>query len=510
MLGQGAFGQVWLARDVVLDRDVALKLLKPGIAADERRLGDFMKEARATAKLNHPNIVTVFQVGRDETGVFIAMEYLEKGSLADELRRGGALSWRDATLAVRDAAAGLAEAHAVGMVHRDVKPANLMRSGRGLVKVADFGLVRSAMNDAEVTRTQPGMIMGSPGYMSPEQCRGEPVDHRSDIYSLACSYYQLLTRALPFEGAEMTAVMYKHCYEPFPHAGGRVEGLPDGVLRILSRASQKAPADRYGSAAEMLADLESVLATPEASHTFTGRTAAISPKPPAPVAPQSDRRGLPAALRGGSLAGNLTWAALLLLVGVLSALLFRHFQAMDRQASNRQKLPSGSQSAVAATVSPAPPATPALGTPASATVDLMHFIDPARDSCGAGQWQKRDNELISGDETPMQIAIPYAPPEEYDFRIEFTRDGGNNCIEQGVCESGHQATALVGGLGLLLGFTNGGILLLDVATGTQLMSYFGEQGAIGAIAFSPDGRLAATSHPAESNIIRVWKIPPKS
>jgi serine/threonine protein kinase len=375
-LGAGAVGEVWLARDRILGRDVALKFFRADVSHGENDVREFLKEARAAAKLNHPNIATIYQVGRADGRVFIAMEYVPGGSLSDELRDKGALPWRDATLAVRDAAAGLAEAHAANLVHRDIKPSNLMRSSRGLVKVVDFGLARSESFDAGISRTQPGMLLGSPGYMSPEQCRGQRADARSDLYSLICTFYQLLTRQFPFDGAEMTQVLYQHCHEPFPDASKKVGNLPDGLLRILSRGSQKKPEDRYQTADALLADLDALLATPDQSHTFGNPVmcdldksvkvdSPVEPGGPRPMPPQradigSGRPGSPgdsasvqsgrsykqvtiSLLKGEGLMGKLTWAAMLAVVCGVIALSVQHIIAAGQnppaQASLNGKKP---------------------------------------------------------------------------------------------------------------------------------------------------------------------------
>ena len=155
---------------------MAIKLVRTSGANNENQFRAFIREARAAARLNHPNIVMIHHVGQDDGRVFIVMEYVEAGSLGDELRDKGKLSWREATQAVRDAAAGLEAAHQAGLTHRDVKPSNLLRSVRGLVKVVDFGLAHNDGADPQATQTQDGAIFGSPAYMSPEQCHGKQVD----------------------------------------------------------------------------------------------------------------------------------------------------------------------------------------------------------------------------------------------------------------------------------------------------------------------------------------------
>jgi WD40 repeat protein len=302
-LGAGAMGEVWLAHDKLLDRDVAIKLLHAGVT-NQALMNSFLREARAAAKLNHPNTVTIHQIGKAGDDVFIAMEYVNAGSLADELQAKGALPWREATQAIRDAAAGLQAAHEMGLIHRDIKPSNLMRSARGLVKVADFGLAKAGDGQSEITQTQPGMLLGSPAYMSPEQCRGERADSRSDLYSLICTYYQLLTRQLPFVAAEATAAMYQHCHEPFPDPRGKGFKLPDGVSRILVKGGKKKPQERYQTAAELLADLDVVLQTPEASHTYDGKDSTTKPG----LKPVGAGISFQSILRGKGVMGKTSWA----------------------------------------------------------------------------------------------------------------------------------------------------------------------------------------------------------
>lgn len=257
-LGQGGMGKVFLAHEQLLDRNVALKFLQQGGSAELARR--FLHEARLAAKLNHPNIVTIHHVGQHQGEAFIAMEYIEGGSLADELQRSGKMPWREATEAVSGAALALKAAHTAGLIHRDIKPSNLMRASSGQIKVVDFGLAKpSESAEADITVTRPGTVMGSPAYMSPEQCRGQPADRRSDLYSLICTYYQLITGRAPFGGQTVEAVLYQHCHEPFPDASQFVADLPPGVKRILAKGGRKEIDQRYQSADELLADLEGIL-----------------------------------------------------------------------------------------------------------------------------------------------------------------------------------------------------------------------------------------------------------
>ena len=260
-LGAGGMGEVWLAYDPNLDRDVAIKVLAAEFSRDKARLERFLRQARLAARLEHANTVTVYQAGMDGNRAFIAMQFVDGGSLEKAVAARGRLDWREATRAIRDAAAGLAAAHQVGLVHRDVKPANLMRTTDGNTKVVDFGLARAQIGDTQLT--QRGMLLGTPAYMSPEQCMGKKVDHRSDLYSLICTYYYLLTGRVPFVGQSVPSLTYQHCHEPFPDPRQLVPALPGRVCRILARGSQKDPAGRYQSGEELVADLEALLASPQ-------------------------------------------------------------------------------------------------------------------------------------------------------------------------------------------------------------------------------------------------------
>ncbi len=246
-------GEVWLGWDPALQRDVAIKTLRREIALSPQGLDRFLREARLAAKLHHTNAVTVYQVGVEGQTPYIAMEYIEGESLDTLVAPGQPLKWREATQAIRDAAAGLAAAHKLGLIHRDVKPANLIRTTDGITKVVDFGLARAQASQSQLT--QQGSILGTPAYMAPEVWRRSEADARSDLYSLACTYYCLLTGEPAFDADNPIALGYQHTHELLPDPRQRVPDLPNAVCRILSKGASKEPADRYQTAAEMLADL---------------------------------------------------------------------------------------------------------------------------------------------------------------------------------------------------------------------------------------------------------------
>jgi serine/threonine protein kinase len=259
-LGQGGMGAVYLAHDPVIDREVAIKILSRDIATDAAAMKRFLGEARAAGQLSHPHVVAVYGVDAHAGEYFIVMEYVRGGSVADLLARQTKLDALRATDIVAQACAGLGAAHALGLVHRDVKPANLMLDETGTVKVADFGLARSQQS-ASAGLTQSGYIVGTPFFMSPEQCTGNAVDARSDVYSLGATYYTLLAGESPYEHAGSTMqIILSHVHDPVPDPKKILPDLPPACGRIISRAMSKLAEERYQSADLMFEDLEAVAA----------------------------------------------------------------------------------------------------------------------------------------------------------------------------------------------------------------------------------------------------------
>jgi eukaryotic-like serine/threonine-protein kinase len=252
-LARGGMADVYLARDLLLDRPVALKVLFPEFATDPAFVERFRREAQAAANLSHPNIVGVYDSGESNGTYFIVMEYIEGRSLAQILRDEGPLSPDRAADITTDVAAALGFAHRNGVVHRDVKPGNVLISPIGQVKVADFGIARAVSTQENLTQT--GTVMGTATYFSPEQARGEQVDPRSDVYSLGIVLYETLTGRPPFSGENPVSVAYKHVQEaPVPPRQAN-SSIPPPLEAITLKALAKNPANRYPSADELAADL---------------------------------------------------------------------------------------------------------------------------------------------------------------------------------------------------------------------------------------------------------------
>ena len=258
LLGEGGMASVHLAYDAVLDRQVAIKTLHTELGREQAFRERFRREAQAVAKLTHTNIVSVFDTGEDDLGgatmPYIVMEYVEGqplGSVLDaDIRQYGAMPADKALKITADVLAALEISHEMGLVHRDIKPGNVMMTKRGVVKVMDFGIAR-AMQSGVTSMTQTGMVVGTPQYLSPEQALGRGVDARSDLYSVGIMLFQLVTGRLPFEADSPLAIAYAHVQEE-PVAPSSVNrSLPPAVDALIARALKKNPNERFPSAESM-------------------------------------------------------------------------------------------------------------------------------------------------------------------------------------------------------------------------------------------------------------------
>jgi predicted Ser/Thr protein kinase len=251
LLGVGGFGAVFKAFDNSLHRSVAIKVLPSSLArAGKEKVQLFLQEARAAAKLSHPNIVTVHQISEFDHIYFIVMELVEGKSLAEMVKRRR-LEAREATRIMTEATRGLAHAHKRGLIHRDIKPGNIMVTGDGQVKMADFGLARDIFRQGDDDEDD-GRAIGTPLYMSPEQCEGEEGDARSDVYAMGATYYVALTRRPPYEATDTEGLMNHHRFSPPPDPRKVIPALPAAVFRIIEKAMAKDPDERYQTAEELL------------------------------------------------------------------------------------------------------------------------------------------------------------------------------------------------------------------------------------------------------------------
>jgi beta-lactam-binding protein with PASTA domain/serine/threonine protein kinase len=283
-LGRGGMAEVYLARDLLLDRPVAVKVLFPALATDAGFVERFRREAQSAANLQHPNIVSVFDWGEANGTYFIVMEYVEGQTLAEMIHQEGRLHPDRAAEITHDIAAALGFAHRNRVVHRDVKPGNVLITRDGGVKVADFGIARALSDSTDQNLTKTGSVMGTATYFSPEQARGAPVDPRSDIYSLGVVLYEMITGRPPFGGDNAVAIAYKHVQEnPLPPR--QIDpSLPDTLEAITLKCLAKNPANRYPTAQDLRADLRRyldgsrIMAEPVLSPPYDpGATQAMAP-----------------------------------------------------------------------------------------------------------------------------------------------------------------------------------------------------------------------------------------
>jgi eukaryotic-like serine/threonine-protein kinase len=253
VVGTGGMSTVWRARDLLLERNVAIKILHARYGEDDEYVERFKREARAVAQLSHPNIVTVIDRGQDRERQFIVFELVEGQNLKQVLDRRGALPIGEVVELALEIGRGLAFAHERGIVHRDVKPQNVLLNGDGRAKVTDFGIARSL--NVERGITQAGTVMGTSNYIAPEQASGERVDTQSDVYAMGCVLFELLTGEVPFPGDNFVAVALQHLNEPPPSVLDRRPDAPPRIAWLVDRALAKNPADRP-SMDELVAELE--------------------------------------------------------------------------------------------------------------------------------------------------------------------------------------------------------------------------------------------------------------
>jgi eukaryotic-like serine/threonine-protein kinase len=292
VVGRGGMAEVYRARDIRLDRIVAIKTLRADLARDQIFQARFRREAQSAASLNHPNIVAVYDTGEDmATGVpvpYIVMEFVDGRTVRDLLQDGHRLLPERSLEIIDGVLRALDYSHQAGIVHRDIKPGNVMVTRNGDIKVMDFGIAR-AMSDAQATMTQTAQVIGTAQYLSPEQARGERVDSRSDLYSTGCLLYELLTGRPPFTGDSPVAIAYQHVREnPIPPS--RVDpDVPGWADAIVLKAMAKSPADRYQTAADMRADLQ---------RAASGMPVAAAAPTRADMYPQTQRMGADTMMAG--------------------------------------------------------------------------------------------------------------------------------------------------------------------------------------------------------------------
>jgi eukaryotic-like serine/threonine-protein kinase len=419
LIGYGGMGEIYRAEDVALSRSVAVKVLAERYAQDESVRGRFTREALTAARLSgEPSTITIFDVGEHEQRPFIVMEYLDGGSLEDRLRQSGAQDPRQALEWLEQAAAALDAAHRNGVVHRDVKPGNLLLAADGTVRVADFGVASAAGLDS---LTVTGTVLGTAGYLAPEQAKGEPTTSATDRYALGVVAFELLTGQRPYQSDAPTAEAAAHVHAEIPSASERV-GLPAEVDSVFRRALAKAPDERYGSSSEFVAALRDALAP-----------AGLSTRELAPVAAPPSRTGV---RRGGAnrlLVGAAVLATLAVAGAGLAALLTDGdsrgetvvTQVLTRTLPGTTETVATTVQATTATTGTTAPEPP---PPPPATGDGVALTDEATALLQQGRWAEA--ESVAG---RAVAALEGSGNQRYLAYALY--DLGRAQAEQGKCEA---------------------------------------------------------------------------
>ncbi|MET0729743.1 MAG: protein kinase, partial [Solirubrobacterales bacterium] len=329
-LGSGGMSTVYLAKDETLQRWVAAKVLHREISDQPDQIERFRREARAVAQVSHPTVVAVIDAGEDGGRPYIVFEYCDGETLKQRIDRMGRLPLDEAAAYAIEVGRGLQAAHARRLVHRDVKPQNVLIDSEGRAKVTDFGIARELEQDG-LTKT--GRVLGTTDYVSPEQAMGQPVDDRSDIYSLGVLLYEMLTGDVPFKAETVVGVAMKHVNEQMPDVQRKRPEVSSALAAVIERATEKKPEKRYPEMAAMLADLENALEVEVARAGSAGGEATTV------LASVPERRRRILTSRRVSIAGIL-----LVLAGAAAALLIAGFKDDDRgRGSGGAEQPSGEE-----------------------------------------------------------------------------------------------------------------------------------------------------------------------
>jgi len=499
-LGEGGMGAVYLAEDTKLARKVAVKVLPKKFNDNVELLKRFRREAEAAGTLKHPNIVGAYDFGEDAGWHFYVMEFCEGEGLDALLKRDRMLPIPRALDLTLQVARGLKFAHDHGIIHRDVKPANIMLTRDGTAKILDLGLSKN-IEEAELSfKTVSGAVLGTPHYISPEQAQGEKkIDGRTDIYSLGATFYHFLTGQTPFDGATIFEILSKQVTAQLPNPQDLREEIPEGIITVLRRMMAKDPNDRYRDCGELIVDLEQVVAgkTPRSEVLDPQRSAVALLRKTAPA-----RKRPPTLRRTAKRSGP---KAALAIVGVAAALLIGIVALR----------PSGRPAKMPAQSAPAKSLPNPAEDPLKNAVDLLALIDPAKDAV-AGRWSRDAAGLVSDGTPGGRIEIPYEPPAEYDFHVAFTRKEGAGDVNQVLWVQDRACVWQMGafantvfGFGTVAGRTAGNnptTVRRPLETGRRYRSTV-QVRRQGVQAFLDGQRVASWNEPGSLGMDPVWTLP---
>jgi hypothetical protein len=401
-LGVGGMATVYLAEQESLEREVALKVMAPVLAANADFCQQFLKEGRITAKLSHPNLVTIHDIGSHRGIYYMASEYLSAGSLRD--RMSGPLAIADALKVARDIASGLAYAHSMGFVHRDVKPGNILFRANGTAVLADFGIAKAMTTVSSATIA--GTAIGTPDYMSPEQAQATPVDGRTDLYSLGAVLYEMLTGGKPYSATDPYAVALRHVTDPVPSLPEALAWLQPMIDRMMAKDREQ----RFATSEAFMAECDALLRVhPEAAPAQAMRFAAKTP---------STDRGRAGATKGRRRLAPAAAAAAAVFVAAVVAWRMQHPSASPGPAPGPTVVP------------PPPPALPVEPPADTNAAGSLGAVDTPTLLVRAGSYLQQG--LASGD--GRHLAFPDGDNAIDLFREALRRDPGNAVATQGLAQ----------------------------------------------------------------------------
>jgi serine/threonine protein kinase len=504
-LGQGAMGKVYRARDPVLERLVALKTVAPALLQNKDAFVRFQREARAAARLQHPNIVTVYELGDVDGTLYIAMELIEGLDLVQAMVPPDRFTLQHKVRIIADVCRGLDFAHKQGVVHRDVKPANVRVGHDGAVKILDFGIAR--LTDSDVT--QSGIVLGTPSYMAPEMLRSGVVDHRSDMWATGVILYEMLSGRRPFLADTITGLVYKIVHDALPPLDVAALRLPDALAAVATKALQKEPTDRFRDMAEMsrallLAIGDAPPPEPPLDPAVRRRAYELNYQEARRLLAENDISGaLEAARRAQSLEPSAT--AIVALVTAIE-------QQLRTVVTVRRPPPAAR---VSEPYEPTQLAT-ALGTPASpGTWDSRSTTLTNLRTHGASVFR----ELATFGEPPASQTVALSPVKDLlaaagtDGAIRLwnlhTRHRELSLRTDLHQRTGHDALALTlafspDGALLASGHVDGSVHLWDLGKGQEAPVRMRHEAAVGALSFSPDGSTLASGS-LDANL-RLWDV----
>jgi len=506
-LGQGAMGDVYQARDPDLDRRVALKTVKPALLKGKDTLARFKREARAAARLQHPNIVTIFEVGEVDDTRYIAMEFVDGEELGTAIHHLDRFTLEQKIRLMVDVCRGLHFAHKMGVIHRDVKPANILVTRDRVVKILDFGIARSL---GEANMTQTGMVLGTPSYISPELLKGDEVTHRADMWAVGVILYELLSGRRPFEAKTVGSLIHKIIHEPLPPLDAEGLGLPEPLVHAVTRSLERDPGRRFTDLGEMERALLAAIGA--------------TPAPEIPLDPVARKRGYEL---------NFAEARRKLADEDLSGALdsARRAQSLEPDRSGIVALIKAIEGRLGSAATVQRPPTPRPSTPTSPTPSLAPSAPPtptggvpaAQGPLDSATLRARGAGALTdkgafGDPTatkevalsPVADLLAAAGADGalrlWDLRLRTRSHLLRTALHQ---RAGHDAAALAlafspDGSLLASGHVDGSVHLWDMATGEEVPVRLRHDDAVSALAFSPDGVTLATGS-LDSNL-RLWDV----